>query len=179
MRPFLLSTLTASAMALGACYINVDKHGDAGMLGDDCVVDEDCHAGLVCGPEDECIADPDDPAQGAGGTGASGTGAGGTGAGGTGAGTSGEGGDVGGGSAGGCQSDADCEAGEICRTDGSCEVPLCSELNDEAGCVERSDCEAVYAGIDCSCGPDCTCTAGEAGCVCESFEFFKCQDVSN
>jgi hypothetical protein len=35
----------------------------------------------------------------------------------------------------------------------------------------------VYAGVSCSCGPDCHCVGGEAGCICESFEFFRCEPV--
>src|SRR5262245_43498740 len=44
--------------------------------------------------------------------------------------------------------------------------PMCTELASESACSEREDCAPIYAGTDCSCGPDCTCIGGEPGCVC-------------
>jgi hypothetical protein len=50
----------------------------------------------------------------------------------------------------------------------------CPDIASEAECFDRDDCVTVYAGINCTCGPDCSCTGFEAGCVCESFEYFGC-----
>lgn len=55
--------------------------------------------------------------------------------------------------------------------------PECVELETELSCSERADCTPVYAGTDCSCGPECTCIGGEPGCVCESFGFLVCIDA--
>ncbi len=54
----------------------------------------------------------------------------------------------------------------------------CEDLDEESSCSARSDCEPVYAGVDCSCGPDCTCIGGTPGCICESFEFHACEAAS-
>lgn len=82
-----------------------------------------------------------------------------------------------------CEDESSCEAGFNCDPESSLCTPAdmerCSELASEALCAERDDCIATYAGIDCTCGPDCTCTGGEPGCVCESFEFHTCADVSD
>jgi hypothetical protein len=43
----------------------------------------------------------------------------------------------------------------------------CSELTEEAACVQRSDCTALYRGVDCGCdGDSCTC-AGQVFARCE------------
>ena len=82
-----------------------------------------------------------------------------------------------------CTDNAECGDGLTCDEELSTCVPgeepppACEELAEEQSCLERSDCEAVYAGVNCSCGPDCTCTGGEPGCVCEDFEFFKCDPL--
>jgi hypothetical protein len=55
--------------------------------------------------------------------------------------------------------------------------PECMELATEAACSERADCTPIYAGTDCSCGPECTCIGGEPGCVCESFGFLVCVEA--
>lgn len=123
------------------------------------------------------------------------------------AGSGGNGGSTGQGGGGGsvtCADHADCEAGsyceaELCVPSATCDeqtdcgegfvcddalatcipgIAACEDLETEAACSARSDCEPVYAGIDCSCGPDCTCIGGEPGCVCESFEFFACSPVA-
>jgi hypothetical protein len=57
--------------------------------------------------------------------------------------------------------------------------PECLELADETACTERTDCEPIYAGTDCSCGPDCTCIGGEPGCVCESYGYLVCVDAED
>ena len=54
--------------------------------------------------------------------------------------------------------------------------PTCADLGDEAACPARPECTVVYAGVECSCGPDCACKGGEPGCVCQKFEFFRCED---
>ncbi len=82
-----------------------------------------------------------------------------------------------------CSTDADCGDGVTCdEALGLCVAgedppPACADLATEDDCVGRADCQPVYAGVDCSCGADCTCTGGEPGCVCASFEFFKCEPV--
>lgn len=107
----------------------------------------------------------------------------------------------------GCEADSDCEAGSYCeRESGDClsgttcedesscdpgfncdperslclpaDMERCSELSDESTCAERGDCVSTYAGINCTCGPDCTCMGGEPNCVCERFEFHACADVA-
>lgn len=81
--------------------------------------------------------------------------------------------------AGSCAVEADCIAGFNCDLATKSCLPAahetCGELANEAACVGRDDCVPSYAGVDCSCGPDCTCKGGEPGCVCESFEFFRCE----
>ncbi|HTQ04876.1 MAG TPA: hypothetical protein VMI54_13515 [Polyangiaceae bacterium] len=52
--------------------------------------------------------------------------------------------------------------------------PACAELADQDACKLRADCQPIYAGTDCSCGPNCTCTDGDAGCTCEHFAYFAC-----
>ena len=82
-----------------------------------------------------------------------------------------------------CSTDADCAEGFVCdEPQNSCvpaqtPPPTCADMQTEVECVEFGGCEPIYAGVDCSCGPDCECTGGEPGCVCESFEFFKCEEV--
>jgi hypothetical protein len=44
--------------------------------------------------------------------------------------------------------------------------PACSELTDEAACIEREDCNAYYQGIDCTCD--------ESGCTCADWVFTSC-----
>ena len=78
-----------------------------------------------------------------------------------------------------CAQESDCDAGFNCEEE-LClpaDEERCSELAEEQLCSERNDCEATYAGVDCSCGAECTCMGGEPGCVCESFEFFACVEV--
>ncbi len=82
-----------------------------------------------------------------------------------------------------CKAQADCASGFACDTTRSTCVPApspktCADLGDEASGSARNDCLVVYAGVNCSCGPDCACKGGEPGCVCQSFEFFKCEAVS-
>ena len=79
-----------------------------------------------------------------------------------------------------CTNDAECAAGQLCDLGTSTCVPdpgpaACADVAGAQACIDRPDCEPVYAGVNCSCGPGCECAGGEPGCVCESFEFFKCE----
>lgn len=81
-----------------------------------------------------------------------------------------------------CEDESSCDEGFNCDPQRSVCLPAdaerCSELASEAQCAERNDCIVTYAGINCSCGADCTCTGGEPGCVCDSFEFHACTEVT-
>ena len=80
-----------------------------------------------------------------------------------------------------CAEESDCERGFNCDYERkqcvATGAETCAELRTEADCDNRNDCVSIYAGTDCSCGPECTCIGGEAGCVCESFEFFSCEPL--
>lgn len=82
-----------------------------------------------------------------------------------------------------CENESDCEPGFKCNADQALCLPAdeerCSELDDEATCAERSDCQPTYAGVDCTCGPDCICMGGEPDCVCDHFEFFVCATIDD
>jgi hypothetical protein len=167
---FLLTT-TMAGLVLGGCYLEIDKHdGQSPWLaeGAPCTEDDDCDAGLACidavcaveatGSADSCNGGHGPEATGPDATGGADQGGGGQ-----------------GGTAPACLDDIDCAEQEICTPEGACAVPSCEEIDSETTCLERADCETVYAGVDCSCGQGCTCQAGEPGCVCESFEFFQCE----
>lgn len=47
--------------------------------------------------------------------------------------------------------------------------PACEAIWDENACLARADCEPVYQGIDCVCGPD--------GCVCQDYVFQYCSST--
>jgi hypothetical protein len=80
-----------------------------------------------------------------------------------------------------CSAEKDCERGFNCDYERKECVPAaaetCPELSTETDCDNRNDCKSIYAGINCSCGPECTCIGGEPGCVCESFSFFTCEPL--
>jgi hypothetical protein len=61
----------------------------------------------------------------------------------------------------------------------ACDVPpppSCEELTSETDCQARAgECQTLYTGINCSCGPGCSCEAQDAGCTCESFEYVACR----
>lgn len=82
-----------------------------------------------------------------------------------------------------CADESECQAGFNCDADRSTCTPAtgetCAELADEALCAERTDCTVVYAGVSCSCGANCECVGGEPNCVCESFEFFRCEPTES
>lgn len=81
-----------------------------------------------------------------------------------------------------CKDESRCERSYNCDLERSVCTPAdkdyCSEMKTEALCAERDDCVVTYAGVNCSCGADCTCMGGEPGCVCERFEFHACTDVT-
>jgi hypothetical protein len=78
-----------------------------------------------------------------------------------------------------CAHERDCDAGFNCNFEveqcQSAEAETCGELESEAECADRTDCIAVYGGVNCSCGADCECQGGEPGCICESFEYLVCR----
>lgn len=80
-----------------------------------------------------------------------------------------------------CDEERDCEQGFNCDFEqGICapaDFETCGELASEPACRVRVDCRTIYAGTNCSCGPDCECEGGEPGCICETFEFFRCAPV--
>jgi hypothetical protein len=80
-----------------------------------------------------------------------------------------------------CTVESDCARGYNCdAARGQClpsDAETCPELTTEASCSARKDCTTVYAGTNCTCGPDCQCTGGEPGCICERFEFFRCAAI--
>ncbi len=157
-----LALFTLALSTLAACTIQNWEGIDAdpGTEGAPCADAEDCNPGLICSDlvcvdpaQDDPTCDgghaPIDPGQG--------------------------GADPGqGGAEPACIDDADCTAAEICDA-GQCATPTCDAIDDEATCLDRTDCETVYAGVDCSCGQGCECQPGEPGCVCQSFEFFRCE----
>ncbi len=184
MRSYAILTALFTTITVAGCHVNVADseakgHVDCnggwadgeGQWGDACTADEECAEGLlcdslftVCWPDDgtpPCSNNSDcpvgnycDP-------------------------------QVGGCVEGGvCSEDDQCGEGLTCDeplnscVPGEDPPPVCAELDNETDCSGRGDCEPVYAGVNCSCGADCTCTGGEAGCVCESFEYFKCDDVA-
>ena len=82
-----------------------------------------------------------------------------------------------------CVEERDCPRGFNCDYERKecmpADAETCAELSTESVCDNRNDCMAIYAGINCSCGADCTCKGGEPGCVCESFQFFSCEPLKN
>jgi len=190
-----LATLTLGGLlALGGCHMNISEGGSGwddewdddwddgggicgggtsggGDWGDSCVVDSDCDEGLTCDEQaGECVPAPCTPQPC----------------------TTDD--DCGDGftcdedasecvPTGVCTVDEDCDEGYVCDVEQSTCVPYepppptCADQQTETECIDFGGCEPVYAGVDCSCGPDCECTGGEPGCVCASFEFFKCEDA--
>jgi|SRR5882724_9724802 len=80
-----------------------------------------------------------------------------------------------------CEKERDCAPGYNCDLEQHQCLPAdqetCGELDTELSCTNRKDCTPVYGGVNCSCGTNCECHGGEPGCVCESFQFFVCQDA--
>jgi hypothetical protein len=176
---FLLPTI--GALALAGCHVSyTGDWSGKGALGDSCTCDEDCQDGLSC-DEDVCVPDDDNTT--------------------TPTGTPSEGcqanADCPQGSfcelvsgvcvyTGSCQQDADCGDGLTCDEEvGTCvpgedpppPPPTCAEIALEADCSARADCVPIYAGVNCSCGPNCECKGVEPNCVCERFDYFACAAV--
>jgi len=55
-----------------------------------------------------------------------------------------------------------------CIPESSCPAVPCEALTDETTCLSRPECSAVYAGTNCTCLPD-------GSCTCESQEFSRCE----
>jgi len=65
---------------------------------------------------------------------------------------------------GACQAIATCDA-----------TPACTELGHEDDCLGRkTDCSAVYTGLNCKKPDGSACHAGDTGCTCASFVFNSC-----
>ncbi|HWN69362.1 MAG TPA: hypothetical protein VNM90_17095 [Haliangium sp.] len=52
----------------------------------------------------------------------------------------------------------------------------CEELASEDECVARADCTPTYVGVNCTCqgGQPCRCSAEDASCTCERFDYASC-----
>jgi hypothetical protein len=155
------------ASSLGACHIrNLE----------DCEDDDWSEAGRPDRPDPPRGSGGSDSSSG--GSGAS-SGADGSETGGSGSNGSGTGGSEGNPGPTACAEEADCPRGYNCDYEsGVCapsDAETCGELASEESCDNRNDCTTVYAGINCSCGPECACIGGEPGCVCESFAYFACE----
>jgi len=192
----LSATLTlAGALAIGGCQIEYGGGGDiwgeggggnastghgscdgahgpgTGAWGDPCTSGDDCAPGLSCNDiAGLCVPDPTSPQPCASNDDCS-----------KGFFCDSEAGQCA--PSGVCIDDTACTDGFVCDVASSTCVPdtspaTCAELVVEQECIDRPDCEPVYAGVNCSCGPNCECTGGEPGCVCESFEFFKCDPTA-
>jgi len=64
---------------------------------------------------------------------------------------------------------------------GSCEAyaacgasPACTSINDEPDCLGRTDCGAVYIGLNCTKPDGSACHSGDTNCTCASFQFNSC-----
>ena len=70
-----------------------------------------------------------------------------------------------------------CYTGE-CQLLTACDVPpSCEAIHNENACSARTDCDAVYNGINCRRPDGAVCRAGDAQCVCESFNFASCRTM--
>lgn len=78
-----------------------------------------------------------------------------------------------------CQRDPECPADQICNHQaGVCEPPYvpCADVTDEAVCLARPECQAIYGGINCVDETGGECTALDPNCTCETFRFATCAD---
>lgn len=62
-----------------------------------------------------------------------------------------------------------------CHDIATCNLPpVCTHLNDEPDCLSRTDCSAVYNGLNCK-KPDGTiCHSGDTNCTCAQYVFASC-----
>jgi len=78
-----------------------------------------------------------------------------------------------------CMFDNDCPEGQWCNhSAGLCEpIPVaCNDLTTEADCLARSDCQPIYAGMNCRDANGGECVSGDVDCTCETFAFAVCID---
>jgi hypothetical protein len=54
-----------------------------------------------------------------------------------------------------------------CIPNADCPAPACAAITDQASCTARPDCEAVYAGMNCTCDA--------SGCTCTVLTFERCE----
>ncbi len=54
-------------------------------------------------------------------------------------------------------------------------APVCGHINDEMDCLSRSDCSAIYDGIDCMRPDGTACHTGDTNCTCQSYVFASCE----
>ncbi len=76
-----------------------------------------------------------------------------------------------------CRRDDDCPALDVCdHLAGTCGPPIvrCTEITVEATCIDRTDCQAVYAGVNCRDAQGGACTSADPECTCETFSFAAC-----
>jgi hypothetical protein len=76
-----------------------------------------------------------------------------------------------------CSRDDDCAATELCgRASRTCETPPpeCAARTTEAACSARTDCQPVYAGLECVDAQGGECQDGDTNCTCARFEFAAC-----
>lgn len=80
-------------------------------------------------------------------------------------------------SAGPCRRDNDCPSDQVCNhATGVCEAPpvWCTDIVVEADCVARTDCQAIYGGMNCTDANGGECVSGDVDCTCEIFSFAAC-----
>jgi hypothetical protein len=71
-----------------------------------------------------------------------------------------------------------CYTGQ-CQLISQCDQPpACDAIRSEPACVGRTDCEAIYNGIDCQRIDGTGCQPGEPSCICARFLFASCEDAS-
>ncbi len=63
-----------------------------------------------------------------------------------------------------------------CQAIATCDVaPACSDIQHEDDCLARkTDCGAVYTGLNCTNANGTACTSGSTGCTCKTFVFNSC-----
>ena len=67
-----------------------------------------------------------------------------------------------------------------CVAYAQCDLPpACSHINDETDCLSRSDCSAIYNGIDCTKPDGSSCHTGDTDCTCQTYVFASCDAKAN